>query len=184
MCITLARPFCWYQQFWPWLLTYFWKKLNLGHNFWTKGDRAFILHMCIICGLTFMFVPKMLTLWPWPWLLTYFWKDLTLAITFEPREIGLSYYTCVLFVAWPFCWYQQFWPWLLTYFWKKLNLGHNFWTKGDRAFILHMCIICGLTFMFVPKMLTLWPWPWLLTYFWKNLTLAVTFEMKEIGLLY
>ena len=58
--------------------------------------------------------------------------NLTLAITFEPKEIGISYYTCVLLVARP-------WPWLL----KKLNLGHNFWTKGDKTFIVHMCITCG-----------------------------------------
>ena len=34
--------------------------------------------------------------------------NLTLAITFEPREIGLSYYTCVFLVTIPLCWYQTF----------------------------------------------------------------------------
>ena len=94
---------------WPWLLTYFWKKLNLGHNFWTKRDRAFIFHMCISCDKTFLLIPIFLTSWPWPWLLTYFWKNLTLAITFVPKEIGLSYFTCVFLVTRPFCRYQYFW---------------------------------------------------------------------------
>ena len=85
-------------------------KLNLDYNFLTKWDRAFILHMYVPCDKTFLFVPKVLTLWPWPWLLTYFWKNLTLAITFESKEIGLSYNSCVFFVARPFCWYQKFWP--------------------------------------------------------------------------
>ena len=53
---------------------------------------------------------------------------------------------------------------------SKLNLGYNFWTKGDRAFILHMCIPCEETFLSVPKILTSRPWPWLLTKFRKKLT--------------
>ena len=86
------------------------KKLNLGHNFWSERDRAFIFHMCISCGKTFLVTPKFLTSWPWPWILTYFWKNLTLTITFEPKVIGLSYYTCLFPVTKPFCWYQYFWP--------------------------------------------------------------------------
>ena len=107
------------------------KKLNLGHNFWTKRDRAFIFHKCIPCGKTFLSIPNFLTSWPWPWLLTYFWKNLTLAITFEPKEIGLSYFTCVFLVARPFCQYKIFWPWpwLLTYFWKNLTLAITFEPK-------------------------------------------------------
>ena len=46
---------------------------------------------------------------------------------------------------------------------KKLNLGHNFWTKQDRAFIFHMCISCGKTFLleqrFLPRDLDLDFWP-------------------------
>ena len=34
------------------------KKLNLGHNFWTKRDRAFICHMCICCSKTFLLEPN------------------------------------------------------------------------------------------------------------------------------
>ena len=57
--------------------------------------------------------------------------NLTLAITFEPKEIGLSYYTCVFLVARPFCWYQTFWPRDLDYdFWptfeKNLTLAITF----------------------------------------------------------
>ena len=58
---------------------------------------------------------------------------------------------------------------------SKLNLGYNFWTKRNKAFILHMCVPCDKTFLSVPKIFTSWPWPWLLTYFWKNLTLDITF---------
>ena len=51
---------------------------------------------------------------------------------------------------------------------KKLNLRHNFLTKRDGAFILHVCISCGNTFLLVPKNLTLWPWPWLWPTFGKT----------------
>ena len=33
---------------------------------------------------------------------------------------------------------------------KNFNLGHNFQTRNDRAFILHMCIPCDSTFYMVP----------------------------------
>ena len=134
------------------------KTHNLGHNFWTKRDRAFIFHMCISCGKTFLSIPKFLTKWPWPSLLTYFWKRSMLAITFELKEIELSYFTSVFLVARPIFWEHFFtswpWPWLLTYFWKKLNLDHNFWTKSDRALILHISIPCGKTFLLIPILLT------------------------------
>ena len=55
-------------------------KLNLDHNFLTKGDRALILHKCIPCGMTFRSIPKLLT--SWPWFLTYFWKKLNLGHNF------------------------------------------------------------------------------------------------------
>ena len=85
-------------------------KLNLDHNFLTKGDKALILHKCIPCDKTFLSIPKFLTSWPWPSLLTYFWKNLTLAITFQPKEIRLSYFRFVFFVTRPFCRYQYFLP--------------------------------------------------------------------------
>ena len=159
-------------------------KLNLGYNFSTNRDKAFILHMLVPCDKTFLSVPKNLTLWPWPWLLTYFWKNLTLVITFQPIEIRLSYYTCLFLVTRPFCPYQNFWPCDLDLILKKLNLGYNFWTERDKAFILQVCIPCGMTFLSMPKILTLWPWSWLLTYFWKNLTFAITFDPREIRLSY
>ena len=108
-------------------------KLNLCYNFWTKSDRALILHKCIPCDKTFLLILKFLTLWPSPWLLTYFWKNLTLGAN--------------IFTSWP-------WPWLLTYYWKKLNLDHNFWTKSDRALILHTSILCDKTFLLIPIFLT------------------------------
>ena len=86
------------------------KNFNLGYNFKTRSDRAFILHMCVPCDKTFHMVPQFLTSWPWPWSLTYFWKTLTLAITFKPEEMGLSYCTCVFLVTRPFTCYHNFWP--------------------------------------------------------------------------
>ena len=104
------------------------KNFNLGRNFLTRRDRAFILHMCIPCDRTFHMVPWYLTLWPWHWSLTYFWKTLTLVATFLPEEIGLSYCTCVLLVTGRFTWYHSIWPWpwSLTYFWKTLTLAITF----------------------------------------------------------
>ena len=46
------------------------KKLNLGHNFWTKIDKAFIFHMCITCGKTSL-------------LETNFFYLVTLTLTFD-----------------------------------------------------------------------------------------------------
>ena len=99
-------------------------KLNLDHNLLTKGDRALILHKCIPCDKTFLSIPKFLTSWPWPWLLTYFWKNLTLAITFKPKEVGLSYFTCVFLVARPFCWNQIFLP---------CDLDLDFWPTFEKT---------------------------------------------------
>ena len=38
--------------------------------------------------------------------------------------------------------------------WKKINLDHNFWTKSDRALILHIFIPCDKTFLLIPIFLT------------------------------
>ena len=39
------------------------KKVNLGHNFWIKGEKALILHMLVpLYDKTFLFLPKILTL--------------------------------------------------------------------------------------------------------------------------
>ena len=38
------------------------KNFNLGHNFWTVRDRAFIFHMCIPCDNTFHTTPRDLDL--------------------------------------------------------------------------------------------------------------------------
>ena len=63
------------------------KKINLGHNFWTKRDRAFIFHMGICCDKTFLLEPTIFTSWPWPWLLTYFWKKLDLDHNFWTKSV-------------------------------------------------------------------------------------------------
>ena len=143
------------------------KKLNLGINFWTERDWAFILHMCNPCGKTFLSLPKFSIPWPWPPTLTYFWKNLTLALTFELKEIGLSYFTCVFVVARPFCWNKKiFYLLSLTFdlLLKKFNLDHNFWTKSDRALILHISIpFCWYQYFF-----TYGPWTWLWPTFGKT----------------
>ena len=123
--------------------------LNLGYNFSTNRDKAFILHILVPCDKAFLSISDNLTLWPWLWP-TFEKKNLTLAITFEPREIRLSYNRYIFIVARPFCPYQIL---TLTFdlLLKKLNLGFNFWTKRDEAFILHMSVPCKKTFLSVPK---------------------------------
>ena len=53
----LTRPFTWYCNFLPLTLTLKFilllKNFNLGHNFQTKRDGAFIMHMRIACDKTF-----------------------------------------------------------------------------------------------------------------------------------
>ena len=97
-------------------------KLNLGYNFWIKRDKAFILLMWVPYDKTFPSVPNILSLWLW--LLTYIWKNLTLAITFEPKEIGLSYYICGSLVTRPFFPYQKFWP---------CDLDLDFWPTFEKT---------------------------------------------------
>ena len=71
-------------------------KLNLDHNFLTKGDRSSILHKCIPCDKTFLSIPKFLTSWPWPWLLTYFWKKLNLGHNFlTKRDRAFIFRMCI-----------------------------------------------------------------------------------------
>ena len=93
--ILVIRPFCWYRNFWPRdLELHVWptfKKLSLGHKFWTDKDRAFLFHMCNPCEKIFLLVLWFLTSWPWPSCLTYFYKTLNLATKFELLELGLPY---------------------------------------------------------------------------------------------
>ena len=114
--------------------------------------------------------------------LTYFWKNLTLAITFEPIEIGLSYFTCVFLVARPFCWKQNFLPrdldLDLTYFWKNLTLTITFESK-----VIHVSILCDKTFLLIPIFFTSWPWPWL-DLLLKKLNLDHNFWIKSDTCIY
>ena len=101
------------------------------------------------------------------------------AITFEPKEIWLSYYTC-----------KNFDLVTLTFdlLLKKLNLRHNFESKEVRhsdhghawIFLVARPSVGNTKFFIV----TLSAWPPTLTYIWKNLTLTPTFEPKEIRLSY
>ena len=87
------------SSFWP---------VCLSRNYWTIRGRDSIFHMCIPSDKTILSVPKFSTLGPYPWPLTYILKTLTLIITFEPLEVGLSYFTCVFLVTISFCQYQNF----------------------------------------------------------------------------
>ena len=98
--------------------------------------------------------------------MTFFEKNLTLAIIFEPREIGLSYFTCLFLVARPCIFHMCIScgkTFLLeTFFYhvtltltfdlllKILNFDHIFGTKSDRALILHLSIPCDKTFLLIP----------------------------------
>ena len=158
-------------------------KLNLGFNFWTKRDGAFILNTWIPCFKIFLSVPQILTFWPWPWFLTYFSQKLNLSYNFWTKrdkafilQLWLPCGKTFLFLI------KSFDPVTLTLTFdllEKLNLGHNFRIKGDKPFILYWWVPCDKTFLSVPKILTLWPWPCILTYFSKNWTLAITFEPKK-----
>ena len=117
----------------------------------------------------FLSVPKFLILWPQA--LTYFWKKLILAFTFEPKEIGLWYYTWIFIIARPFCAYQIFlFPrieWSGAYWFcpvclsvVNFNLRYNFWTVRDRDFIFGMHSPLMMPFQMTPRSMTLWPWLW------------------------
>ena len=54
MCIPYDKTFHMVPDFF-YLVTLTFEKL--GHNFQTRSDRAFILHMCIPCDKTFHMVP-------------------------------------------------------------------------------------------------------------------------------
>ena len=66
------------------------KNFNLGHNWWTVRDQAFIFHMCISCDKTFHIIPvfDLVT-----WTLTYFSKTLTLAITYNTHSERQDFHT-------------------------------------------------------------------------------------------
>ena len=111
------------------------RKLNLGNNFWTESDRAFILRTCIPCGETFLLVPKFLIPWPWPPTLTYFWKNFNLSNNFwTESDRAFILRTCIS-CGEPFLSVPKFlipWPWppTLTYFWKNLTLTISFELKA------------------------------------------------------
>ena len=85
--------------------------------------------------------------------LTYFWKNLTLAITFEPKEIGLSYYRYEFLVARPICLYQKFWSCAIDFwpFEKNLTFAVSFEPK-KKEYSYYMPY--GKFFLSVPKFST------------------------------
>ena len=136
-------------------------KLNLGYNFLTNWDKAFILHMWMPCEKTFLPVPKILTLWPWPWLLTYLClkKKLNLGYNFwTKRDRAFIFHMCI-FCAKTFLLETNIFNLVtltLTFdlLLKKRNLDHNLWTRSDRVLILHTSIPCDKTFLLIPIFLT------------------------------
>ena len=96
---------------WPWPPTFdlLFRILKLCINFWTERGRAFMLRMDIPYGKTFLSIPNFwshdLDLQDW---LAFEKKTLTLALTFEPKEMWLSYCAWIFLVARPFCQYQIF----------------------------------------------------------------------------
>ena len=132
-------------------------KLNLNHNFLTKGDRALTLHKCIPCDKSFLSIPNFFSSWPWSWLLTYFWKNLTLAITLNLTRWG--FHISHVYFLWQDIFVGTNFFYLVTLtltfdlLLKKHNLHHNFWTKSERALILHISIPCDKTFLLIPILL-------------------------------
>jgi hypothetical protein len=120
----MVRPFIWYHDLDPLTLEFdlLFKNFNLGHNFWFVGGRAFIFHLCIPSGKTFLLIS-----WPWhsdlgPWSLTFFSKTLTLVITFD-------WWVVVLHISLVFSFWQDLsfdtmtlTHWYLTFFPKTLTL--------------------------------------------------------------
>jgi hypothetical protein len=150
--------------------------------------RALIFHMSISCDMTFLWVPKFLTLWLWPRCLTYlltyskhvFWLVGTRALTFH-MSVPCNK---------TFSWVQKnltlwLWLWYLTYLLKTLTLAISFkWYVCTRTLIFNTSVSSDQTFPWVPTDLTLWPRPWCLTYIIKTLTLPISFELYVLGLWY
>ena len=100
---------------------------NIGHNFWTVWDRAFIFGMLVLCDKGFPLIQNKITsdldLDLWPTLK----KKLTLIITFDLFEIEPLYLAFRFFVTRASHSYKtknfDLWPWPLTYFKEKNDRG-------------------------------------------------------------
>ena len=143
------------------------KNFNLGNSFLTRRGRAFIFHICIPCSKIFNAVPS-----------TMNFDVVTLTLKFDLyKTIDGDYdfwirgviYCCYLHMvaAGELCCLSDnsglasrdecqgslcHSPTVRIRVWwvdKNFNLGHNFLTRNDRAFILHMCIPCYQTFHMV-----------------------------------
>ena len=99
--------------------------------------------------------------WPWPCRLTFFKKNC-------PRLWLLNQRGYLLLLFTYGCRRRAMLSSLTTLVKKKLNLDHNFWTKSDRALILHISIPCDKTLLLIPIFLTYGPWPWLWPTFGKK----------------
>ena len=135
------------------------KNFNLGHNFLTRRDRTFTLHLCIPCDKAFNMVPSFLTSRPWTWSLTYFWKTFTLAITFLPEEIRLSYSACVFLLTRPFTWCHNSWPWKFDLLLKNFNHGFHLVMVAAPASVVvfWQLLLCGIPVSFADNKTPLKP---------------------------
>ena len=112
-------------------------KLNLGYNFWTVRDKAFILHMWIPYDKAFSVGTKNFDLVTLTLTFDLLFKKLNLSYNFWTKRgkafilhMWVPYDMTFLFVPkiltlWP-------WPWLLTYFSRNLTLAITFEPKEIR----------------------------------------------------
>ena len=117
------KAFCWNSQ-----------KINWRKNIQIYG-RAFIFHMCISCGRTFLSIPIFFNLVTLTLTFDLLLKKLNLGNNFwTKRDRAFIFHMCIscgktfmlgndFLTSWP-------WPWLLTYFWKNLNLIITFELKN------------------------------------------------------
>ena len=134
------------------------KNFNLGHNFQTIKDKAFIFHMCIPYDNTFRMVPLCLTLWPWPWSLTYFWKNFNFSHNFLTRSDRAFWPDCKAIPAYG----------LILSVCLSVRLS-TFWLTSAFKFVLGSINQYRLDTLHGNKPwwdllncdLSLWPWPWL-----------------------
>ena len=132
---------------WSWSLTFSLKRWPYSKLSYQR-IQVFISDMCIHCGKTFKMKLYFFYLELGGW--HTFEKTLTLNITFVPEEMGISYFTCFIFVTRPFQWYLNFWPcdlylwdWLTlektfvnTFKLKEMGLSYSIYIPGGKAFYL------------------------------------------------
>ena len=148
------QPWILNMWLWPWPLAYFWKTLNIGHNFFILWKKAFIFGTCV-------------SLWQGLSNGTKNFEHVTLTVTFylllKNFNIGHNF-----FILWD----RSFHIWHVCSIWrglfnctinfehvtltvtfdlllKNFNIGHNFFILRDRAFIFGVCVPYDKAFLTV-----------------------------------